>query len=226
MSDYNQFGKDYFKTREGNDPLRQKCFENERTYLLKYLGNNAFNEGNLLDVGCSTGEFISAIKWNIKNAYGMEVSDYARSHAEKKGIKFSKDLFNANNFFDLIVFRGTIQYIPNPFDYISNCFSALKTGGHIVFLATPNTNSMYFRYFKTLPFLEEHLNYLIPCDTTLSMNLKNVGFNIVNITYPYLKSPYSKPFSDHYKFIKKIIFRTKDKFAFWKSSMNLLAKKN
>lgn len=225
INDYDQFGKEYFRTRLGNDPLRQLSFDQERNYIKKYLGENIFEIGNLLDVGCSTGEFITAMGWNNKNVYGMEISDFARSKAEERGIKFDKDLFNTENYFDLIVFRGTIQYIPNPFEYINKSFRALKKGGCVIFLATPNTNSIYYRFFKTLPFLEEHLNYLIPSDTSLTMNLKNVGFKIVDIEYPYLKSPYCSFFSDHYKFFKKILFHSDDKFAFWKSSMNILAKK-
>lgn len=176
-------------------------------------------------MGCSTGEFIEAIGWNVKNAYGMEASTYARAIAEKKGIRFDRHIFNTEDYFDLIVFRGTIQYLPNPFDYIKAAFVALKSGGYTVFLATPNSNSIYYRLFKTLPFLEEHLNYLIPCDISLTMNLQNCGFKIINIDFPYLKSPYSRLISDHLKFLRKLVFRTNDRFAFWRSSMNILAKK-
>jgi SAM-dependent methyltransferase len=224
-NDYNQFGEDYFQKRNGNDQLRQISFHQEKEYIKKYLGENIFRTGNLLDVGCSTGEFIASIGWNKNNAYGMEISDYARSIAEKRGISFKKDLFNSENYFDLIVFRGTIQYIPDPFEYIKRAYVALKNDGHVLFLATPNTNSLYYQYFHTLPFLEEHLNYLIPCDISLSMNLKNVGFKITDIDYPYLTSPYSRFISDHYRFIKKLLFHANDKFAFWKNSMNVLAKK-
>lgn len=226
MSDYDQFGKDYFQNRQGNDRLRQLSFVKEKEYLLSILGEEIFQTGTLLDVGCSTGEFIDAMGWNKKHAFGMEISDYARSIAEKKGIQFDKDLFNSDACFDLVVFRGTIQYIPNPFEYIKRAFACLKQGGHVVFLATPNSHSPYYLLFKTLPFLEEKLNFLIPSGTSLSMNLKNAGFEIVNIDYPYIETPYAKVVSDHFKFVKKLLFRTNDKFAFWRSSMNIVAKKH
>lgn len=225
MSDYDGFGKDYFKTRLGNDRLRQFSFVKEKKYLASFIGEKIFNEGSLLDVGCSTGEFIDAIGWNKKHAFGMEISDYASSIAKKKGIQFGKDLFNSDNFFDIVVFRGTIQYLPNPFEYIQRSFTCLKPGGHIAFFATPNSSSPYYCLFKTLPFLEEKLNFLIPSDTSLSMNLRNAGFDIVNIAYPYIGSPYANILPDHLKFIKKLILRTTDKFPFWRSSMSILAKK-
>lgn len=225
MSDYNEFGKDYFKTRVGNDPLRQMSYVQEKGYLASWLGEGIFEAGSLLDVGCSTGEFIEATGWNKAGAYGMEVSEFARGIAESKGINFSRDIFNSDGFFDVVVFRGTIQYIPTPFQYIERAFACLKPGGHVVFLATPNSNSPYYMLFKTLPFLEEKLNYLIPSDASLKMNLINVGFEILSIDYPYIGIPYANPISDHLKFLKKLLFRTNDKFPFWRSMIWVVARK-
>lgn len=225
MSNSDHFSKEYFRTRHGNDLRRQLSFKQERDYLKRYLGERVFQEGFLLDVGCSTGEFIDAIGWNIRNAYGMEISSYARAIAEKKGIRFDMGIFDFNGYFDLIVFRGTIQYLPRPFDYIKAAFISLKRGGYVVFLATPNSNSPYYCLFRTLPFLEEQFNYLIPSDISLTMNLKNCGFQIIDVEFPYLRSPYSRFLLDHLKFLKKLVFRSNDTFAFWRSSMNILARK-
>jgi SAM-dependent methyltransferase len=224
-SDYDLFGADYFKQRRGNDHLRQVSFAQERSYLALHLGPDIFLHGVLLDVGCSTGEFIKAMGWNMDLAFGMEISDYARQLAAGKGVRFDRDLFTAEAFFDVVVFRGTIQYIPEPFQYIKRAFLALKSGGCVVFLATPNTNSPYYRHFGTLPFLEERLNYLIPCDNSLAMNLRNAGFDVLTIDYPYLSTPYARPFSDHLKFLKKLLFRTDDRFAFWRSSMWMIGRR-
>ena len=225
MTDYEQFGKDYFRNRIGNDPVRLLSFLREKRYLVRFMGSEVFEKGKILDVGCSTGEFIEAIGWNRTGAYGMEISDFARTLAQDKGIRFDKTLFNTRDYFDVVVFRGTIQYLPNPFDCISGAFSCLKPGGHIVFLATPNSNSPYYLLFRTLPFLEEGLNYLIPNDVSLSMNLRNCGFEIVNVEYPYLRSPYAHPIRDHLKFVAKLICRTRDRFPFWRSMMSVVARK-
>ena len=52
-----------------------------------------------------------------------------------------------------------------------------------------------------------------------------IYFNVIEIDKPYINSPYANFVSDHYKFMKKLIFRTDDVFAFWGSSMNLIAQK-
>jgi len=186
-----KFGEDYFRFRQGNDPKRQISYQQERTYLVRWLGEKTLHEGRLLDVGCSTGEFIAALGWNVENVFGMEISDFARSLAQKRGIHFDRDLTNTESFFDLVVFRGTIQYIRSPFEYIQRASVALKPGGHVLFLATPNTNSPYYRAFKTLPFLEEEVNYWVPCDSSLRMVLRNAGFEVLDISYPYWHTPYA-----------------------------------
>jgi len=219
------FGADYFRNRVGNDPLRQRSFQLEKAYLESKLGADVFSVGRLLDVGCSTGEFIEAISWPRGNAYGMEVSEFARSIAESKGIRFDRDLFSVEDFFDLIVFRGTIQYISRPFDYIARCRSGLKPGGHVIFLATPNTDSPFYRQFKTLPFLEERLNYWIPCATSLRMVLKNSGLEICDVQYPYRETPYAHLLRDHWRYLRRRLFNRKDSFAFWRSSMTVLARR-
>lgn len=225
MNDSELYDKGYFCNRLGNDALRQASYKLERDYIESWLGRDIFSTGSMLDIGCSTGEFIDALGWNKQNVYGMEISEYARKLAESKGIKFTRHLLNTDGFFDLVVFRGTIQHLSNPFEYISRANKVLKLGGHVLFLATPNTNSLYYRWFKTLPFLNERLNYWIPCNTSLCGFLKKNAFKIVDVQYPYLRTPYANLVSDHLKCVRKLIFRTNDTFAFWRSSMTVLAQK-
>jgi len=225
MSNYDLFGNDYFERRIGNDPLRQQSFLIEKQYIKHKLGPEIFGIGRLLDIGCGTGEFIDALGWSKERAYGIEVSDHARGIATQKGIHFDRGLENSKEFFDLIVYRGTIQYLPNPFDSIYGAHASLRTNGHILFLATPNTNSFYYRHFETLPFLEERLNFWIPSDISLCMVLQNAGFEVREVKYPYFGTPYSRPINDHFKCLRKLLMNTADEFPFWGSSMWVLAKK-
>jgi SAM-dependent methyltransferase len=225
MNDSELYDAKYFQNRFGNDRLRQASYKLEKSYIEQHLGRQVFSSGSMLDVGCGTGEFIEAIGWNMDTAFGMEVSEHARSSAEDRGIRFTPDLFNAEEFFDLVVFRGTIQHLPDPFEYIFKASKALKRGGHVLFLATPNSNSIYYRRFKTLPFIDERFNYWIPCDIALCTVLRKYGFRILDVTYPYLGTPYANPTRDHLRFVRKLLFRTEDKFAFWRSSMTVLAQR-
>lgn len=224
MSNYEEFGSDYFSDRNMTDLQRLKQFDLEKDYCKKFIGESVFQSGMILDVGCSTGEFLESIKWNHDGRYGIEISQYAKEIAQARGVKFTKSL-DDSDFFDLIVFRGTIQYLLSPFEDIKNSYKALKKNGYILFLATPNTNSIYYQKFKTLPFLEESLNYYLPSDTSLSMNLRNAGFEIIDIHFPYLDTPYTNFLSDHLKFLRKYFFGGHHRFPFWKSMMWVIAKK-
>ncbi len=218
MKDFSKlYAKEYYSGRLSNDTKRLLSFDLEGQLIRKYK-----HSGIVCDVGCSTGEFLNHIRWQ-GDKYGMEISEFARKEAEKTAISFEKNILTVNNYFDLIVFRGTIQHLPEPFLYIQKSFESLKSGGVVAFLATPNSNSIYYKLFNTLPFLAPELNFYIPSDLTLSSALNNFGFEIKEIQYPYVGSPYQKLISDHIKFLKKLVFRTDDKFAFYKSMMNLIA---
>ena len=131
----------YFKDRNFVDKKRIESFNQERDFLFKYT-----KEGVICDVGCGTGEFLSSINWPGKR-YGMEVNKNAIKAAKVNGVDFSKDILNQDIFFDVVVFRGTIQHLPNPFSYIQKAYESLKPGGLIVFLATPNMNSIFYKFF-------------------------------------------------------------------------------
>ncbi len=209
---------EYFSSRNFSDKKRLKSFDLEGCFIREFI-----DSGVVCDVGCSTGEFLKKIDWS-GDKYGMEVNDYAINIAKENGFSFDKNILNQVDFFDLVIFRGTIQHLPNPFLYIENAYNSLKKGGLIVFLSTPNANSIYYKIFNNLPFLDSSLNFYIPSDTTLNNSLSNFGFDIVRIEYPYLKSPYARPVLDYSKFILKFFSRSdKISFAFPGSMMNVIA---
>ena len=58
----------------------------------------------------------------------------------------------------------------------------------------------------------------------VSFALKNMGFKIEEVLYPYLTSPYSRPVRDHIYFGLSLLgFRPR--FAFWRNIMEIYAKK-
>lgn len=209
----------YFLNRNLNDLKRIKSFEQEKCFLKKFVAT-----GKICDVGCSTGEFLKHINWK-GDRYGMEINSQAIEKAKKNNINFNKNILNQKMFFDLVIFRGTIQHISYPFYYIEKAYDSLKDGGFIAFLATPNASSINYRIFQSLPMLDKCRNFYIPSETTLVNALQIYGFRVLSINKPYLKSPYQKLISDHLKFLSNILFRTKFNHAFWGNSMNLIAQK-
>lgn len=214
-----RFEDDYFLNRVSNDPLRMKQFAIDSKFLKQYVSS-----GNLCDVGCSTGEFVNFLDWDGQ-CFGMEVNEKAKKIAVKY-LSFDKNIFTEENFFDVIVYRGVIQHLDNPFEMIKSSYKALKEGGYIIFLATPNTDSILYRLKFDLPFLDSNLNFYIPGARQLSNALENFGFKVVKIDYPYWSSPYRRFIHDHFSFLLNLISRRFYRHAFWKNSMSLAAIKH
>jgi len=177
-----------------------------------------------MDIGCSTGEFLEAIEWDGER-YGMEISKHARAIAETVGIRFAPSIFDVTNFFDCVVFRGTIQHLDEPFRFMKYANRSLVVGGFIVFLATPNTNSPLYRLKKQLPFTDRRLNFFLPDDVTLPNALHNFGFRTREVRFPYWESPYRRLLVDHLRFALNLVSPKFHPHAFWRSSMEIIAEK-
>ena len=216
------FDSEYFSVY-GNDPKRAVMYAMERDRILKLK-----QSGRILDIGCGIGAFLDGFSDSQWQKYGVDVSEHAVEIAGSKGIniKMHDEAYNYDDgFFDVIVMRGSVQHLPDPFQTIANCKKLLTVDGLMVFLSTPNTNSPYYRRFRTLPILTESLNILQPSDTMMVNALQNMGFQILDVRYPYLETPYAKIINDHLLFILSF-FGLRRSFAFWNSMMEIYARNN
>lgn len=213
------YGEGYFKDRNtGSDPKREQSYKIEINKINKYKSS-----GKVLDVGCGMGNFLELFDSNKWEKFGVEISDYARDIAQKKGIRFIDYDFESG-FFDLIIFRGVIQHLDTPLFVIKQCIRMLKEDGYIVFLATPNINAIHYKMFNELPMLDSNCNFMLPSDIMMKQILNNFGMEIVELNYPYLESPYKRIISDHLKFALRF-FGYKSKFAFWGNMMEITCRK-
>lgn len=214
------YGEEYFEDKE-LARKREVMYLQEFARCKKYFDID--KGGNVLDIGCGLGNFLTLFGANWKK-YGIEVSDFAREAAKKRGIITDFEL--RDDSFDLVIFRGTIQHIPDPIYKIGESYYWLKEGGGLVFLATPNTNSIYYRLFNTLPMIGESHNFLLPSDTMIRQSLSNFGFEIMGFEYPYRSTPYAHPLRDIGSFFLKFLrIRRNIRFAFYKNAMECYAQK-
>lgn len=209
---------EYFKDRHA-DALREEMYLQEINRLQKFIPNH----GRILDVGCGMGNFLDLFDSQRWQKYGTEVSHYAIIRAQKKGIKFNFE--NKKNYFDVVIYRGTLQHLNNPLFEIENRIKQLKKGGYLIFLATPNIGGWYYRLFQDLPMLDPKRNFALFSDKTLSQVLVNFGLKIKLVTYPYLNTPYAHPISDHIYFMLRILRLKYKRHAFWKNMMEIYAQK-
>ena len=215
------YGPEYFASRF--DHRRAKMQAQERARLLKYISG-----GRILDVGCGDGAFLDGLddRWE---KWGVDVSAYACRKAGAKGIRIAP--FSStwpeeftDDCFDVVVFRGTIQHIDDPFYILRECVRIMKPEGLMVFLATPNAASICYRLFGELPALDAARNWLVVSDRQLLDILLRLGMRIEDVVYPYLETPYARPVRDHIDFALRLFGRRRP-FAFWKNMMEVYCRK-
>jgi SAM-dependent methyltransferase len=205
-----------------NEPKREWMYKQERARIEKLKPS-----GRILDVGCGLGLFLSEFPPERWDRYGVDVSDLAIEAARSRGIKvndFARAYDYPDGFFDVVVLRGSLQLLPDPCSVIQTCIRLLAPGGYLVLLATPNSNSPYYRRFKTLPTLTPHANFVVPSDLMMRDMLTNYGLEVVDVHFPYLDTPYARPLRDHLLYALSFV-GLKRKFAFWHSVMEMYARK-
>lgn len=167
--------------------------------------------GNLpiLDIGCGIGDFL-ADNFGEYDLYGVEPDEYAANEARSRGfIQVVGDISELDpRTFQAIIWRGTFQHLDEPMRVLKRCIELLADDGVLIFLATPNSNSLFYMLWGDLPALDAPRNYVIPSDTMLVNILKNLGMDAVSVRYPYMGTPYASPIKDFLRFLvgKKTAF--------------------
>ncbi len=191
----------------GVDKKRAAAYELERGAILTRAGLPA----RVFDYGCGTGDFLATFDDRIMR-FGWDISDYARKMATEKGIVIlnPKDVTSDN--YDVVIFRGTIQHIPDPVGALQFAHRILKPSGLLAIIATPNTESLCYQIHKTLPALDPPRNWFIPGASELRNVLVNVGFSDIETLKPYWRSPYANPPKDIINFLLSFIKYRKHPF--------------
>lgn len=220
LADADLYDKDYFLDHYLYDPKRKKMYELERERIEKMMPAGR----TVLDIGCGTGEFLNGFssKWT---KYGIEPSPFASRVAIVNDVRILGDIDKVASFsVDLVIFRGTLQHISQPLEYLAEATRVLKRGGMIAILATPDTDSLVYSIFKTLPALEPGRNWVLFGSSYLENILKRLGYQYINTHHPYLGTPYARPAMDAVKFIISLILGYR-KFAWPGNMMEIYATK-
>ena len=224
---YDSFYKNKRIHQKKLNELRSSQYKIDYEHLMSYLKNGA-----VLDIGCSTGDFLSLFDKSIFNCHGIDLDVSAINVAKENypWINFShtnlRD-FNTANIFDAIIFRGTLQYLGSYLrEEFNKAYSLLKTNGYIFIYSLPNKDSFMFHL------LNEKWNLFNPKEHKLFFNEKSIKqlantfkLNISEISYPYLDTAYSDIYKDYNMLIEMIKTNNLRNIPFWGNIMQVVLQK-
>ncbi|NQY31191.1 MAG: class I SAM-dependent methyltransferase [Flavobacteriaceae bacterium] len=146
--------EEYISHTDTKRNLFEKVYHLVREYAIKNkvaLINTEQEKGSLLDIGCGTGDFLSASKNNGWSVTGIEPNKTARDKANSKTEHKVFDTSKLENLpvdsFDVITLWHVLEHLPNLEEQIHLFKKLLKPNGTLI-IAVPNHKSFDAIHYK------------------------------------------------------------------------------
>lgn len=152
--------------------------------------------GNLLDVGCATGEMLTVAQSKGFDVYGVEISPQGKALCRElfgKDRILGKPLEHGDfpeNYFDVITLCDVIEHIPDPPAFLNILADILKPHG-LLMIITPDSASWtqkllgkYWPHYKP-----EHLYYFnrsnltLICSGRFEVIIADKAYKVLNLNY-------------------------------------------
>jgi len=148
------------------------------------------SHGRLLDIGCSTGDFL-LVAGKVYAVEGLELSDWAADAAEGRGLTIHRKQlaeFEPGAPYDLITLRGVIEHFEFPVQELANVSRLLKPGG-LVCLWTGDSDSAFSKLLgeRWWYILGQHIQYFTR--RSIERLFLGQGYSLISSSYyPYVMS--------------------------------------
>lgn len=155
LSEYYE-SENYISHTDSNKSFLDKIYQIVKKHTIKRKlvlidKNSSFSskKRSILDVGCGTGDFLSACKEKNWNITGVEPNSQARSRAELKldSAVFTDISALKGEKFDCITMWHVLEHVPDIEGYIVKIKQLLQPGGTLI-IAVPNFKSFDASYYK------------------------------------------------------------------------------
>lgn len=198
---------------------RDKMYRVEFEYIDNLVGVTG---KKVLDVGCAAGGFLDLFHAKGAQCFGTEIGREAAELAAKKYKVFMGDLSEliTEERFDIIIFRGVIQYFINPKECFAKATSLLNDGGILYITSSPNSESLCFNLFKEQFRLPVGVcDYWAYSEKLLTKFLKELGMHLFTTKYFYEETPYANVKEDILKVANAITLVEEGKKPEYKSPL-------
>ena len=165
----------------------RKNFQEDRLNIFKRY----FNKGkNLLEIGCSAGQFLVHVKDHLSACEGVEFDTKCAEYVTQKfGIPVhTEELKNCklkSPNFDYIAFFQVLEHTQDPVEFLKDVRKVLKRGGKL-FIEVPNLYDPLLHLwpveaYNKFYYHEAHTFYF--SEKSLKIALKKAGFTNVKMHY-------------------------------------------
>lgn len=221
----------YSKFRNKNTKLgklRKNQYSIDSQHFQKYI-----EKGKILDIGCSTGGFIDKLSQNTKlDLIGIDPDINAIKEAQGKSKINSRfycsDLINwkDESMFDAIIFRGSFQFLGHDLNKTMKKISKITHKDSKLFIySLPNSDSFLYYLLKGDWNLFDESHKLIFNKKSINQLCKIFNYKLIEISYPYLETPYADLGKDYENLINNIKNNKKESFPFWGNIMQVVLEK-
>jgi len=179
------YSKDYhLAIAKAGETAAQNRWQRHRNLISRYK-----QVGAILDIGCSSGAFLAAMKKDGWKLHGVEME---RAMAKKAWLATGAQIFVgdaidapfAPESFDAITCFDVLEHVYNPRDFLSKVLEWLKPGG-MFFVMLPNIKSWEARAFGSYWYgleLPRHIFHFSP--RSLRHLMASLGFQEVHLKTP------------------------------------------
>ena len=147
-----------------NDPIKRIDWQTAANWITPTLTA----EDSVIDIGCSTGLFLTRVLKEEAKKYGVEINKGAAQIAGERGVHIicheidEPELDKYRGQFAVVFAFDVIEHVENPLQFLERCKSLVRPDGRII-ISTGNTDSIAWRLSKarywycTIP---EHISFI------------------------------------------------------------------
>ena len=163
------------RVEQGEQPWRELMARERLADLKRFV-----TDGRLLEVGCSTGEMLTAACSSF-SAFGIEADEASSRVAAARGLNCSHGTLAAAHFpdghFDVAAMYHVVEHFPSPRAELGELHRVIAPGGWLV-IETPNIETFWFRLLgaRWRQFIPDHIFFFTPA--TLARLCEESGFEI------------------------------------------------
>lgn len=204
--------EDYISHTDGKRSLFEKIYQYVKKIMLsrkhKLIKKYHPENGELLDLGAGTGDFVEYISKQNWKLVGVEPSKKARSLAQKKGFTFFSDISKLENKkYDVITMWHVLEHVYDLDEQIYWLKKNLSKEGTI-FIAVPNFESYdasHYKEYWAAYDVPRHLYHF--SQQSIETLFGKYGFEVVSVKPMKFDAYYVSLLSEKYKNSKSNFFK-------------------